>query len=310
MYKTILFPSFAKDGIPSVLFPALSKVTILTVAVTTLGRNDWVLKNSARVTSTAEVELTSLEQKQSGSLFYCAELDARGHISISFSLLASGGLRAKATNSFWCGDGISFFVVDSESHRNFTQKRQFISPRKSSNKYTKEFSIGQYGSALGYIYMPYGVFAIGFDEWGNFTRACESHDGPSMREGELSWTLCVRGAANSPGSREICSGYKYLTHVNLEPWYNLWTNVVIDLQIDIENRGTLSVSLENTKINKTQIISNLVLPDKFPPKLALGFAASTGAAINNHVIKQVEIMYQFLGEKIRTKMDELSHFHR
>lgn len=41
----------------------------------------------------------------------------------------------------------------------------------------------------------------------------------------------------------------------------------------------------------------------------MGFAASTGAAINNHVIKDVSIGYKFLGEQVYVQMDENSSYH-
>jgi len=250
---------------------------LVTRASTLHGRDDWQLVGSARVAEDGVLHLTELVMQSRGGVICKAIIEAKDEIRLSFQIYAGEGRQS------YCADGISFFVLDGSKHDGY--------------------SIGHPGGCLGYVRIPHAVLGVGFDEWGNFTRACEGHDGAEENK-NLQWTVCIRGSGN------IFQGYNYITHKKVPEWYNVWTNVTIVLRIDRSQQGTLSMEMENEKIQKIQVFENVALNQKLPPQLAFGFAASTGDLVNKHYVRNVHVQFSFYGEKIDTTVGNHSTFHQ
>jgi len=261
---------------------------LVTRASTLQGRNDWQLIGATRVTGDGELHLTELTRRSKGGAIFKAIVEARDEIRLSFQIYSGEGRSVNPIRK-WCGDGISLFVVDGSKHDGNT--------------------IGPFGSSLGYTQMystaglPHAVIGMGFDEWGNFTRQCEGHDGPVTPEEEMAWTVCLRGPGH--GTR----GYKYMTHKKVPEWYNVWTTVVIEMIIDKSHHGALNLTMENPNMQKLQVFENIKLPQKVPPKLAFGFASATGEAVNKHYVRNVHIQFSFYGEKIDATVGSHTTFH-
>jgi len=249
---------------------------LVTRASTLHGRDDWQLVGSARVAEDGVLHLTGLGSHSRGGVICKAIVEAKDEIRLSFQIYAGEGLRG------YCADGISFFVLDGSKHDGI--------------------SIGNSGGSLGYVRIPSAVLGVGFDEWGNFTRACEGHDGAKENK-DLQWTVCLRGEGH------VTKGYNYITHKKIPEWYNMWTNVTIELRIDRSQQGTMSLEMENEKIQKVKVFENVALNQKLPPQLAFGFAASTGDLVNKHYVRNVNVQFSFYGEKIDSTVGKHTTFH-
>lgn len=200
------------------------------------------------------------------------------------------------TDSYNGGDGFSVFLF---------------------NGATQPFSIGAYGGSLGYAQLVSGstnlpglsgaYLGIGFDEYGNFANASEGKNGGTS--GLSPNSIVLRGAQNPPTPS---LPYRYLTHKQLQTnsasntnsidWNTVTATRPTDatfyrrIKISIEPIGTIAVPKYKIRVlwritptgpDVEQI--NYDSTDPIPATLKMGFAASTGGAINFHEIRNLMI---------------------
>jgi uncharacterized repeat protein (TIGR01451 family) len=209
------------------------------------------------------------------------------------------------------GDGFSVFLFDGN---------------------TSPFQIGAYGGSLGYAQLVSGsinlsglagaYLGVGFDEYGNFGRNNEGKNGGV--NSLIPNSIVLRGPKNPPAS---LLPYHYLTHKQLQTSssadgvnsmdYNVATstrpndaNFYRKVKIFIETIGTPALPkykirvLWRTSPNGADIEHiNYDTTDPIPNVLKLGFAASTGGAINMHEIRNV-IITTTGGVRVQKEVDK------
>ncbi|MBS1549786.1 MAG: hypothetical protein JSS94_07975 [Bacteroidetes bacterium] len=183
---------------------------------------------------------------------------------------------------------------------------------------TPTFQNGAYGGSLGYAQLVSGAtnqpglagayLGVGFDEYGNFANANEGKNGGT--NGRAPNSIVLRGPAN-PANPLL--PYRYLTHKQLQTStstdgpnsidYNATTATRPNdatfyrrVKIFIETIGTPALPkykirvLWRTSPNGADVEHiNYDTTDPIPSMLKLGFAASSGGAINYHEIRNLTI---------------------
>jgi len=256
-----------------------------------IGRNDWTLIKCAQEHE-GTITLTEAVTFSCGAALCKAKISTKNDpiIRITFDLYAGRGKYIGNTGHLR-GDGICFFLVDADQHDGKT--------------------IGQFGSALGYACiashgrhpgMPHALLGIGFDEWGNFARHMEGKDGLKSKT-PFPWSICLRG----PGHET--TGYKFLGHESLPAWSEMWTKVDVSFQI-IKRSLYLTLIMNNGVLQERIIWKDFKIDLTLPDYVGIGFSASTGAAINKHQVKDVQIVERFFSEDITTPVGKYTIFHK
>lgn len=194
-------------------------------------------------------------------------------------------------------DGISVFLFDARYN-------------------AKTFALGSYGGALGYgpSSERYGVtggyIAVGLDEYGNFTsQAVNKPSGGSFEQSvvlrgkitnSMSTTAKYLKHIKKPGNKNIDYG---LTKTRPDD-YNFYRKVQIEMKPVLEEDKTkkkpdgtyemkkkfhIKVRIQSDeKGGYVDVISYVY--DELPyDNLKIGFAASTGASVNNHEIRNLNV---------------------
>ena len=279
--------------------PLFSQFTIVeTFRGSTIGSN-VIMGGHAKLTSGFEdpinngwLRLTNDTQYQRGYAYIDTPFPATMGAYIEFEYKT---WRSKSDSNNG-GDGFSVFLFDAA---------------------TPTFQNGAYGGSLGYAQLVAGstnqpglaggYLGIGFDEYGNFSNANEGKNGGT--NGLSPNTITLRGPANPPSPN---LPYRYLTHKQLQSSssnntnsidYNTTTSTRPSngtfyrrVKIFIETIGTPSLPKYKIRVlwrtsptgNDVEHI-NFDTTDPIPSLLKLGFAASSGGAINFHEIRNLVI---------------------
>jgi len=211
-----------------------------------------VLREDAAVVGGA-LELTEAAANERGALIGDTEFVSTGGFETTFTYDISGGSGA---------DGLAVFFVDGDQYDANTT------------------ALGDTGGGLMYRNIPFGVFAVGFDEFGNFTNAA---DGWADGIGFQPDTIGLRLGATSPVAYSLADqmdvtalgGVEGTSTVNITVDSDFAVNVQVDFGNGFEN--ILSAQLDATLV---------------PERLKFGFGASTGGATNFHRINEVELIEQ------------------
>jgi serralysin len=231
------------------------------------------------------IKLTGTETNQSAFRLF-SEFDSTKGLSITFDFYSYGGSG---------GDGLNFFVLDGAASTVTTA--------------------GGFGGSLGYanrtdgtVLTPGivgGYVGIGFDEFGNYSKATEGRNGGELLPLQGKDSIVIRGGASQ--------GYAYLTGVgglqdsagvplsidNPVPNDLNRDNAKRSAKIDLTSNGLLSVLIDfngdgdfidagetNSKLQNVDI--KTANGGVLPTSLRFGFAASTGSATNIHEVDNIK----------------------
>lgn len=163
---------------------------------------------------------------------------------------------------------------------------------------TKDMDGVRPGGSLGYCWGAGGYLGIGLDEWGNFTSTddfnrCSSVSGDGVGTGRHPQRVVIRGPLRSDGT-----GNPYVTSVVVSPNVdeNSTTRPAIRRRVRFSlvpnGLGGYRVSVAYGYSDASSLADVITLQNfnyVAPSQLRLGFAASTGANINYHEVRNVTI---------------------
>jgi len=256
----------------------------------------------------------------------------RGYAVVKKAFPSSLGVQIDLEFKIWRtnkegADGFSIFLFDSE---------------------TDTFKIGGFGGSLGYaqftnfgaehsVGLSRGFVGIGLDEFGNYSKGyrdgIDASPDPTIFEGRIGGdgyhanSIGVRGPAPDylwqTGNFDL--GFKLLyedTKITKRPNDTLYYRRI---QIDItpgygidSSKYAITARMKKAKGAKFTTVLNEYVLDSIPPKsLQLGFAASTGAGVNYHelrnlyittprgirVTKQVDKLFAKVGDELTYSVD-------
>lgn len=189
------------------------------------------------------------------------------------------------------GDGFSVFLFDAE---------------------TSQFSIGAWGGSLGYANLYSGstiqeglagaYMGVGFDTYGNFGAASEGKNGGVNNSSDL-----VPNSVVLRGPKNHAEPYRFLTHKQTngasdpkidceiirdirptdEQFYRRVTIRIIPVIDGGVQKYRFSVSWRTENGGEESELINFVTEDEIPTRLKMGFAASTGGAVDFHEIRNL-----------------------
>ncbi|TLX24933.1 hypothetical protein FE904_14865 [Chryseobacterium indologenes] len=241
------------------------------------------------------LRLTAAQGNQKGYMYVMQGFPTSLGVIADFEYLA---WRNVADNTYAGADGFSVFLFDASIT-------------------DQNFKLGGYGGSLGYATysnpantpgLSGGYLGIGFDEYGNYSRAAEQRNGGTS--GLNPNSIVLRGPTNSV----LTNSNVYLTRLDLgdrsgteaqirtrdEIDYNTVTltrpaNTTFyrRVQISVTKPGTdYVINIKWRKQNETTFtdlltynLSSTTYP--IPSNLKLGFAASTGGGFNFHEIRNI-----------------------
>lgn len=229
------------------------------------------------------LRLTNVLRNQKGYIYSNSVFPSTQGLSVQFEYYIYGGNGA---------DGISFFLYDATAD---------------------PFTIGGFGGSLGYAQITTttpaspgvskGYFAIGLDEFGNFSNPNEGRQGgiPGERPGSVTLRGKGDGAALTPDN------YPYLTSVRTADLGFGMVGDPVRRQSDSTSTGyrrvfmdmvpnpnggyniTVRISRGGARLTTTTVIDNYYYPERAPANLKYGIASSTGDQTNYHEIRNVFI---------------------
>ncbi|MDD4640926.1 MAG: gliding motility-associated C-terminal domain-containing protein [Bacteroidales bacterium] len=169
------------------------------------------------------------------------------------------------------------------------------------------FHIGAYGGSLGYaqysnggnVYpgLSGGYFGLGIDEFGNYSNPTEGRvGGTGMRPN----TVGLRGPESRnyawiTGNSNLAFHLQYPNLISTRPTDDLYyRHFLIELSPDTVDSSTSSYSITlkvKSVIDGTfeTVFGPYRMPEPPPPNLRFGFAASTGAGVNFHEVRNLHI---------------------
>ena len=221
------------------------------------------------------LSLTSAANNEATYIYYNSAFNAQNaSVYATFQYSSYGGSGA---------DGISFFLFD------------------ASVMGTTGFVPGAFGGSLGYAQksvaqggdttspgLSGGYLGIGIDTFGNYSNPTEGRVGGP---GSVPNSIDVRGPASS--------NYNYLTGTStLSPGLDYGTNTSTPLSATVFNTVTialtptnqLSVYLQRAGSTTTNLLYTIDLSSYTrPDQLMFGFAAGTGGATDNHLIRDLVV---------------------
>jgi LPXTG-site transpeptidase (sortase) family protein len=234
------------------------------------------------------LRLTDNDYNQTGYAYYDKPIPTNRGLVIEFDYTIWG--RKGSTG----GDGFSFFLFDGA---------------------TTNFNPGGYGGSLGYaqrcgiLGLSNGYIGIGFDEFGNFSRASECRNGGISRTPD---SIVLRGPGNG------MDGYAYLTGNKVEggigfnqptrPTQNGadYRRAIIILE-PVGSAFRISVLLISGLGTEPEvIIESFTLSSVAPTTLKFGFAGSTGSVTNNHEIRNLKISKRTPDLKVLKTVEDLN----
>ncbi len=167
------------------------------------------------------------------------------------------------------------------------------------------FNIGAFGGSLGYAQynssgvvkpgLSGGFMGIGIDEYGNFSNSNEGRNGGP---GFLKNSIGLRGSASDgykwiAGKTSLSFSLQYGqsgTRPNDNQYYR---RIQIEIKPLSNVQGTkysISVRIKNSKSGAFEKVFGPFILDNIPPALLkLGFAASTGIAVNYHEVRNLVV---------------------
>lgn len=238
------------------------------------------------------LRLTNATLNQAAFVLYNTPIQSDAGLRITFDMFQYGGTTSNPAIPAGA-DGLNFFLIDGA-----TQVPDV--PRA-----------GAFGGSLGYAQkntptvvpgIAGGYLGIGFDAFGNYSRATEGRNGGVPGAGQLPDTVTVRGSE--------ATQYAYLTSTGTLPFSldvpapqgGTRANSLRRVQVDLDPTGLLSVAMDlngnniftdpgEALISNFNIrsgaagIDNGVIPSTFK----LGFAAGTGDSTNIHEIRNLTV---------------------
>lgn len=195
------------------------------------------------------------------------------------------------------GDGIGVFLFDGSVNE-------------------KNFALGGYGGSLGYAPMKNtkglngGYIGLGIDEYGNYSSTADGkHGNTPSKERQFEHRLALRGMTDRSLASDLSNLLLYSkpliigTHGADKVGY---TKVTKTRPSDGDFYRRVQIEINPLKDSKEKVIGSTVIVrwalekggkfydvmnekyEKIPPKsLKIGFAASTGGAINNHEVRDL-----------------------
>lgn len=227
-------------------------------------------KAAADPVGSGAFQITDNSKDDAGGLILNRDLNARQGLHVEFDQFQYNTSTAKGA------DGISFFLMD------------------GANNTT---AVGDSGGWLGYRNLKGAFVGVGFDQFGNFSdkKYWGSSAKPDKGPGNKPNSVVVRGSQDS--------GYQYVTGKQLDPAAQPLAVAKAKkrdearrtVNIDVSTAGTMNVYIDfHDGKGKVPVLSDVDLnkipgQGKLPPKIQLGFAASTGASTDYHEIQNFSI---------------------
>ncbi|MFJ1270170.1 hypothetical protein ACD661_16570 [Legionella lytica] len=222
------------------------------------------------VTGHGALRLTSAIRSEEGGIVFARLFNLTQGFSIQFTAYSYAGADNDGTDSNPGGDGFSFFFINGES--------------------AIPTVLGPTGAGLGYGHGAGGItggyIGIGFDEWGNFAKTASS-------DARLPNHIAVRGATinNNPLLAVSDTLMPALSCPAATcPNSNGRMTITNDTQgrnvyrVNISAQGVTEVYRNNAPTPVFSATANNLPP---APAFYVGFAASTGSAINIHEISDL-----------------------
>ena len=195
------------------------------------------------------------------------------------------------------GDGLSVFLYDGQVSKD-------------------KFQIGPNGASLGYAAsktdgsdaLKDGYFAVGFDEYGNFSNSNLLPGGGSNLSKSIEQSIAIRGPSSAYFATRYLKGttdnladaidialrnqpIAYQTSTSTRPTDNDFYRKARIILLPTNNHDfTVEVQLQIQPNGKFYtVIKDVNIGQKAPNTLRIGFAASTGDAVANHEIRDVKV---------------------
>ncbi|MEV3861376.1 hypothetical protein AB0J38_44605 [Streptomyces sp. NPDC050095] len=147
---------------------------------------------------------------------------------------------------------------------------------------------GLYGSGLGYNGIKGGYLGVGIDSYGNFLKNLGGF--PGQAQGKPN-SITVRGATSQ--NNQVISTYPSTRKLDVADAKER-SGAVRSVRVDLSTAGRLSVAVDfhdgdgfQNKIDNFDLNSIPGQP-KLPKDIRIGFAASTGDAVENHDVWNVK----------------------
>jgi hypothetical protein len=234
------------------------------------------------------LRLTSNEYNQTGYAYYDKPIPTNRGLVIEFDYTTWG--RKGSTG----GDGFSFFLFDGA---------------------TTNFNPGGYGGSLGYaqrcgiVGLSNGYVGIGFDEFGNFSRASECKIGGISRTPD---SIALRGPGNGMdgyvylGGNTVAGGIGF--NQPTRPLQNGtdYRRAIIIIE-PVGSAFRISVSLISGLGTEPEVIVEpITMSSVAPSTLKFGFAGSTGSVTNYHEIRNLKISNRTPDLKVLKTVEDLN----
>jgi len=253
-----------------------------------------------------KTELTAMQEDTNGNGWLRLtkdKTDQSGYVFVNQAFSSTLGIIAAFEYKTWGnlsngepgfqdrpGDGLSVFLYDGNIEKG-------------------QFRIGPYGASLGYASKntgtpPYalngGYFAVGFDEFGNFSSAGLLNGGPAnigapqsiVVRGPSPLTYYIGGTSSTINlkglqGRMVSYGISTTTRPSDNDFYRKARIILLPTD---NHDFTVKVQLQIQPNGKFYtVIKDVQIGTKAPENLKIGFAAATGGAVANHEIRDVKI---------------------
>ncbi|MGB6605595.1 MAG: outer membrane beta-barrel protein [Steroidobacteraceae bacterium] len=223
----------------------------------------WTLSGNALLTAPSIdpagqgwLRLTDTGGSEQGLALSSATVPANVAVTLRFNYVSWGGTGA---------DGMTVFLYDS----------------------TQNMSGASVGGGLGYCGGAGGYFAIGLDEYGNFSNPGDRCGAPSGGPGREPESLVLRGplsANNAYLTGTTVAGGIDDPGVSTRPS----SKTVIVTLTPAAVGYTVTAEFQSASGQPFQILfSNVAVPYAPPASLSVGFSASTGGSTNNHELQDL-----------------------
>lgn len=224
------------------------------------------------------LRLTDFANDQAGFALSRASFSSAQGCNISFDFYSY--------NSGRPGDGFSVFLIDGTTDPNAFTPGGF----GGSLGYCQRSDLGLPGALNGYI-------GIGLDEFGNYANIATHTDGVGF--GEFPHRIGIRGPGNA------LAGYNLIALSDQLPFTLSVPTVRAQNSSPEFRRATISITplggtfLATVRIQDGQRVTTAIrsfeLPNP-PPTLRLGFAGSTGDALNIHEVRNLVVIVPPIAE--------------
>ncbi|MEV0676017.1 hypothetical protein AB0I60_05780 [Actinosynnema sp. NPDC050436] len=247
-------PARPVDALPNPVFPIVESFRV--TAPEQLDHR-WTLRGDAALTGDG-LELTPAAQRKSGTALLDTPFPSAAGVTVDFDFYCAGG----------SGDGFAVYLVDG----------------------AHDTDAGGYGDGLGYALdrtghdgVTRGWIGLGFDKWGNFSRATA---GPTPKDARKPGHVVLRGSGDRRSGFDLIRGVPAPGGLNA-----VWEDRAHVQVVVVDAVVTVRVTRGDTTTTVFDAVDLTLVPgqEPMPETFKLGLSACTGGKISRHCVRDLAV---------------------